>query len=159
MCRRPWRPPLQIFVSRGSVCDRLRLPATTRPSRAKSMRQRHDCNLHRLRPTYDISYPRKPARSCATPHPRILHILVFLGQGPYFEGVSDIFLDLFHHSILRPTSNILVTMWTPYPKRTHAIYRIQVLHPAVASPLARIYLTPVYGVSRRAPASPWWPPP
>ncbi|KAH9034368.1 hypothetical protein EDB83DRAFT_2387405 [Lactarius deliciosus] len=29
MRRRPWRPPLQIFVSRGSVRDHLRLPTTT----------------------------------------------------------------------------------------------------------------------------------
>ncbi|KAH9007665.1 hypothetical protein EDB84DRAFT_1553291, partial [Lactarius hengduanensis] len=33
-CCQPRRPPLQSFISRGSVRDRLRLPATTQTSRA-----------------------------------------------------------------------------------------------------------------------------
>ncbi|KAH9166988.1 hypothetical protein EDB89DRAFT_170314 [Lactarius sanguifluus] len=93
--RQRWPPPRSL-ASRGSVRDRLRSPATSRLSRAQctppfptaphsraalAIRQRHDCDRHG--PTYDTSHPADArALTCAASHPRILRILVFLGQGP-----------------------------------------------------------------------------
>ncbi|KAH8993085.1 hypothetical protein EDB86DRAFT_1405929 [Lactarius hatsudake] len=87
-CRRLSWPPLRSFASRGSVRDRLRSPATTRPSRAQctppflfptaphlraalALRQRRDRDRHG--PTYDTSHPAEAcALTCAASHPRIL---------------------------------------------------------------------------------------
>ncbi|KAH9013123.1 hypothetical protein EDB84DRAFT_1640994 [Lactarius hengduanensis] len=85
---RPGSPPLRSFASRGSVRDRLRSSATTRPSRAQctppfhfptaqhsraalAIRQRHNCDRHG--PTYDTSHPAEAcALTCAASPPRIL---------------------------------------------------------------------------------------
>ncbi|KAH9046199.1 hypothetical protein EDB84DRAFT_1629047 [Lactarius hengduanensis] len=91
-CCRPRRPPLQSFALRGSVHDRLRSPATTRPSRAHppfpfptalhsraalAIRHRHDRN--RYGPTYDTSHHAEAcALTCAASCPqnpvRLTHI-------------------------------------------------------------------------------------
>ncbi|KAH8996458.1 hypothetical protein EDB86DRAFT_3243345 [Lactarius hatsudake] len=80
-------PPLRSFASRGSVRDRLRSPATTRPSRvqctppflfltaphlraALALRQRRDRDRHG--PTYDTSHP---AEGCP---PSVQHLRAVL---------------------------------------------------------------------------------
>ncbi|KAH8985323.1 hypothetical protein EDB86DRAFT_3246438 [Lactarius hatsudake] len=85
-------PPLRSFASRGSVRDRLRSPATTRPSRAQctppflfptaphlraalALRKRRDRDRHG--PTYDTSHPAEAcALTCAASHPRILCYII-----------------------------------------------------------------------------------